>query len=854
MLRRISFVFIIFIIFVPLLIVVLSKQSNKQVWKTSGALDALDFWAVQRAYPDKVIPDDKYYAAYKYSKENLQSVYEKQSVAPWTTIGPHNIGGRTNAVIINPLNPNTIYAGSASGGLWRSYTGGVGASAWQQATIGFPVLGVNAIAMHPTDTNIIYIGTGEVYGYQNSIGGLSVRTTRGSYGIGALKTTNNGVTWTKIIDWSYNQKRGIQVIKLNPLNPNVVWAGTTEGTYKSYNGGLNWVVVNSTIMVTDILINPLDTNQVVIACGNLGSTGTGLYRTANGGSSWIKMTTGLPSSWGGKALYHYHKANPNILYVSIGVGTATGAGTYLCKSTDFGNSWATVSTTDYATYQGWYSHFVIVHPTNPNLVLTGGIDMYKSTNAGTTLTQKSNWSAWYFGRPPIGGPEGPSNYSHADHHAFDIHPTNPNVVYLATDGGIFRTTDFGETFSGCNGKYQTQQFYNGFSSANSDTLFSMGGFQDNASAIYDGQLAWIRIIGGDGCWTAINYQNNNIVYATSQNLSINRSTNKGANFSSLSVPSGGTVSFAAPYVVAVNNSNIMYAGKAVIFRSTNMGTSWTATNGGVQLDGNPAISMGISSTNENVVYAGMAPVSSSAKIFVTTNGGTNWTNVTGSLPDRYPVDITVDPQNHAIAYVAFSGYGTPHLYKTTNYGGSWVNIGSLLPDVPTSAVAIDPMLPNHIYVGNDIGVYLTTNNGANWIEFMTGMPEASIVMDLSIVPGNRKIRAATHGNGGYERPLFGNPSNVVNNNIMPDEYKLEQNYPNPFNSMTNIKFQMLNKGMVTVKVFDVVGREVAILVNKELEAGSYEVRFDAGGLTSGVYFYQMKAGGFTDTKSMVVLK
>ena len=853
MFKRIIIPLGLFFIFI-ILAIIFSLPEKKSHIKTSGALDALDFWARQRAYPDAVIPDDKYYAGYEYSKSNLRSEIDNGMVDPWVTIGPHNIGGRTNAILINPMNPNTIYAGSASGGLWRSYTGGTGTSSWHIIPTGFPVLGVGTIAMHPADTNIIYIGTGEVYGYQNSIGGLSVRTTRGSYGIGILKTTNSGQTWIKMLDWSYNQRRGVQVIKLNPLNPNIVWAGTTEGTYKSYNGGQDWIVCDTTKMVTDLLIHPTDTSKVVIACGNLGLYGTGIYKSVNGGLNWVKLSWGLPASWGGKAHLHYYKQNPYSIYASIGAGTATGAGTYLCKSTNFGDNWTVLSTSDYSTYQGWYSHFVIVHPNDSTKVLAGGIDMWKSTNAGTTLTKKSNWSAWYFGRVPIGGPEGPANYSHADHHAFDIHPANPNIVYFGNDGGVFKTTDFGETFSGCNGGYQTQQFYNGFSSGNLDSLFSMGGFQDNASAIYDGQLAWIRIIGGDGCWTAINKQNNNICYATSQNLSIYRSTNKGTNFSSLSVPSGGAVSFAAPYVVAINNSQIMYAGKAVIFRSTNGGTNWTATAGGMQLDGNPSISMAISYTNENLVYVGTAPVTSRARIFRTTNGGVNWTDITGPLPDRYPVDIAVDPQNDAVVYVVFSGFGTSHLYKSFDYGDTWVDIGSGLPDVPSSSVVIDPQISSHIYYGNDIGVYLSTNSGINWFEYSTGMPEASIVMDLSIVSQSRKLRAATHGNGAYERKLFGNPSSVNIISETAGTYRLEQNYPNPFNSSTVIRFQFSDTREVTLKTYDVLGKELFTLVNGKFQPGTYQVSFNGNGLPSGVYFYKLSAGEFTDIKKMILMK
>ena len=256
--------------------------------KFSGAMQSLDFWTVQRAYPNKFIPPNAYYKAYESAKTKLS---KSNILTPdWQEMGPQNIGGRTIAIDINPLNPNTIYAGSASGGLWRSYSGGVGVKAWSYVPTGFPVLSVGAITVNPTDTNVIYIGTGEVYGYQDASGGLNIRTTRGSYGIGLLKTSDNGKTWTKSIDWSYNQTRGIEVIKLDPVIPDIIYAGTTEGIYKSTDAGTSWNHIHSVLMTTDILINTQNTQLIIAACGNLNSPGAGIYKSTNGGTSWVQIT------------------------------------------------------------------------------------------------------------------------------------------------------------------------------------------------------------------------------------------------------------------------------------------------------------------------------------------------------------------------------------------------------------------------------------------------------------------------------------------------------------------------------------------------------------------------------------
>ena len=853
--RKQYFPVIMILVIAAVTLLFLNIGITKEINKTSEALEALNFWAVQRAYPNQTFPKEGYVEAFELSK-SMKSIEGKTI---WHSIGPYNFGGRTISIAINPQNSRTLYAGSASGGLWRSYSAGEGSSAWKYVDTGFPVLGVGAIAISKNDSNLIFIGTGEVYSYQNSIGGIVNRLTRGSYGMGILKSTDGGNSWSKSLDWSYNQERGVEVIRINPLNPNTIFAGTTEGIYRSYDCGETWQSVDSTKMVTDILINSNDTTKLIAACGNFGSSGTGIYISSNSGESWNKVTANLPSGYQGKALFSASAIQPEVVYASIGGGLS---GTWLCKSTDFGESWSVVSTTDYAKYQGWYSHIVVVKPDNPNMLLTAGIDIYKSTNGGNSLTQKSNWWAWTMGRTIAGEEEGPTYYSHADHHAYVIDPNNPNVVYFANDGGVFKTSDFGETFHGRNGGYQSQQFYNGFSSLNSADNLSIGGLQDNASAIYDGSTNWIRIIGGDGSWTAINQNNPNILYGSYYNLSIQRSQDHGSNWHDISPNNAGNTAFISPFMVAPLNQAIIYGAGTKVVKSSNGGTSWVSTNGGLPLTSNRAISMAISFQDEDVVYVGFAPENGTVQIFRTRDGGMSWSDIASGLPNRYPMDIAVDPQNDSTLFVVLSGFGTSHLLKTTNDGIFWEDLGAGLPDVPTSAVAIDPADSKIIYVGNDLGVYVTTDGGTSWNLFASGLPQGVIVMDLSIIPSIRKIRAATHGNGVYEADMV-NSTSVEGNQDALKHFVLYQNYPNPFykgaggNSTTTIKYSILgteNIKLVQLKIYDAIGREISTLVNKRQTPGNYSVKFNVSNLPSGVYFYRLKVGDYVATKKMNLIR
>ena len=725
--------------------------------KVSGAFEAMQLWNLVRAYPGEVIPAASFSNAFEVGQQlRLRKNQFTSNTDVWVPIGPHNTAGRTNALAFNPQNHNTLYAGSASGGLWRSYSGGVGVNAWHYVSTGFPVLGVSSIAIEPGDSNTIFIGTGEVYNYDGAGHGGAYRNLRGTYGIGILKTTDGGQTWTKSLDWSYESQRGVWAIKINPLNPNTVFANTTEGVYRSYNAGVSWQQISNVIMGTDLVINPADTNIIISSHGNFASTGFGIYRSTNAGNNWSQITSGLPAFYEGKILLDIYNSNPNIVYASIGNGFSSANGaSWLCRSTNAGLTWTIMSTQDYSQHQGWFSHDAAIDQWNSNNLIVIGIAVWKSINGGSTLIQKSD-GGLTLGRPPVGGPEGGPGYTHADAHVVVQHPTNQNIFYIGTDGGVFRTTDLGETFTSCNGRLQTTQFYNGSSSSQTDSLVSMGGLQDNSTVIYDGDLAWTRTIGGDGSWTSIDPTNDNKMYASWQFLNMLRSTNGGNSFSTITPPGGSNpTAFIAPFKSFSGNSNILYAGRDRIYKSTNSGTNWSVTNSNLVLDGNFAFAMEISYQNSEKVFVATAPSTSiRGHIFRTINGGTNWTDITGSLPDRFPADLSVDPNDDNILYLTFYGFGNPHVFKTINSGDSWTNISDNLPDIPTPSVIVDPNNSNHIYVGTDVGVFVSTTGGGSWQDFNDGLPDAVQAMDLNITVVNDVLRVMTHGNGAYERKLL----------------------------------------------------------------------------------------------------
>jgi hypothetical protein len=721
----------------------------------SGAMQALDYWGVQRAYPDKTMPDDRFGIALQQTLA-LQA-WEGQAngaeVDLWGPMGPANVGGRTLCLALHPDDPDVIFAGSASGGLWKTTVGGVGADAWDRVYTGFPVLAVSTIAIDPNDGDVIYIGTGEVYAYQNSIGGDVVRTTRGSYGLGILKSVDGGANWSPSLDWTYEQSRGVWMIQIHPTDSDIVYAATTEGIYKSTDGGASWNLVHAVMMGVDVRIHPTDPDVVFASHGNFDSAGRGIYRSLDGGQTWTKLGGGLPASWTGKAQLAIAPTAPDTIYASV---ADSDAGVGLYRSNDLGETWGVVSATDYPEYQGWYSHYVVVSPFDSETLFAGGIEIWRSTLGGAGLNRRSNWQSVYFGTSPPQGPIGGSDYAHADHHFAVWHPTDPDTVFFASDGGVFRTTDLGETFESLIGGYQTSQFYNGFSNAGTDPAYAIGGLQDNFTVIYEGSTAWRRVIGGDGTWTAINPLDGTLVFGSAQYLQMARSYDSGNSWSFITPPTrtGDVTAFVAPYVMSPDDPSVLYAGRSRVYRTSNEGDRWTATNGNLQLsDGNPVISLATAATDVDVVYAGTAPIAGPARVFRTRNGGSTWDDVTGNLPDRYPSDLTVDPSDPDRVWVTFMGYGTSHVFRSIDGGDTWDDVGAGLPDIPTSAVEIDPDHPEVIYVGTDLGTFVSLDDGTTWKTFNLGMPLA-MINDLKVYLPDRKIRAATHGNGAWERDLI----------------------------------------------------------------------------------------------------
>jgi hypothetical protein len=241
--------------------------------------------------------------------------------------------------------------------------------------------------------------------------------------------------------------------------------------------------------------------------------------------------------------------------------------TGLYRSTNAGSTWQLRDGSEnWASSQAWYDNAIAVSPFDSNLILCAGLDVYRSSTGGSNLSQITGWYLGYEGDVPAGGPEGPSDYVHADQHAF-LWDTS-SIVYVACDGGVFRSTDAGLNWTGLNGGLQTTQFYNGFANGVTTQALALGGLQDNGTVLYEGNNSWNKTFGGDGGWCAIDPSNENVLYEEYVYLNMYKSTDGGGDWFEIHDGSSGSANFIAPFVICPTAPNRLYAGMRAVQRST----------------------------------------------------------------------------------------------------------------------------------------------------------------------------------------------------------------------------------------------------------------------------------------------
>lgn len=694
----------------------------------------------------------------------------------WANIGPTNAtvikngsstlnnvadSGRPVEIIVDPSNVNTIYLATAGGGLWKTTDGGV---SWQPKTETLGSLSVGSLAMDPTNSQTLYLGLGDAFD---------------GTGLGLVKSTNGGETWSAPVYLGASTQ--IRDLIVSGSNNQIVMAATDAGLFRSTNGGTSFTqvslstgfaVASSVWDLENIGTGSFGVTLEANPAATSGTTSGQYWRTTDNGATWTQST---PTVTGGIGRVSIASApsNRSIVYAMAAKPLATTSSDLadILRSTNGGTTWTSLGATKNATRysntntestkpitilngQGWYNHMLIVHPTDSNtfffggaLLLAKGVTAASGTSA--TFTQMSNWLA-QFSLP----------YVHADMHAAAF--ASNGTMYVGSDGGIFKSTNFGTSWTDdLNVGIASHLIYSVGSSPAAPNAV-IGGFQDNGTRVRSGSTSTFnQYLGGDGFGSHIHKVNGSQMLGSLYYARIYKSTNGGTTFATAS--SGITESnnsSTAPFVTHITAWDGDSTGNTVfthvnlkVYKSTNYATSWTALG----TSGLPTTSFVIRNVDvaqSNVNNVGIS--ASGGRVYFTTNGGTSWV-LGGTLPNNSSSinSIAYDRTNPSVIYVASVApvATAAHLWKSTNGGTTFTAIdgaGSGFPaGVPVNEVTTDPGASNVVYAATHLGVYKSTDSGATWTRFGTGLPLVNTT-DFYISPASDKMRVSTFGRGFWE--------------------------------------------------------------------------------------------------------
>lgn len=729
----------------------------------------------------------------------------------WEPLGPGNVGGRTRSILIHPTNPSTMWASAVGGGIWKSTDSG---ATWVPKADLLLNIAVNSMVLDPRNPDTIFAGTGE--GFFN---GDALR------GAGILKSTDGGETWAQLPATNNPDFYYVQKIVLSKGSSQRMYAATRTGIFRTNDAGVTWTKMLDGSAVNGCMDLAIQTDRalanVFAACGTF--TQAAIYRALDtaGTQTWTKVHSPVGM---GRTSLAIAPSNQSVIYA---MSASNEAGNYrdgllgVYRSTTSGSagSWTTqtsnTSTTKLNTLllsntvygflsncgfgstayfnQGWYDNMLAVDPANSNIVWAGGIDLFRSDNGGVDWGQASHW--WF-----TNGVD--AEYNHADQHTVAFHPqyngTTNKVMYTGNDGGIHVTTDArapvsyspepvtpsspvcGNTTAGTvswqskNNGYQVTQFYHGAVYPDGNTFIA--GAQDNGTQRGSvGSANWTAIRGGDGGYVAVNPSNTNMIWAENTNLSIQRSVNGGTSYSSFTsgvTEASGNFLFIAPFAQDPSNPANMWTGGARPWRTTQaianptVGPIWTQAGEFVAAR---ISAMAVSPLDSNRVYAGTQAITGQPSISglvrttgsaLTATSATVWSSSKPRPDINYVSWIRPDPVSAATVYATISTFnsatGTGHVFKSIDFGATWVNIDGSgatgLPNVPAHTIAINPANNQHLFVGTDIGVFVSTDGGANWARENTGFANV-IVESLEIKAGY--LYAFTHGRSVFRAALPG---------------------------------------------------------------------------------------------------
>ena len=635
------------------------------------------------------------------SQARVASSGNWQAAGPVVTY-PQNHNGRVNCIAVDPADPATIYAGSPSGGLWRSTDGG---SSWNCITDAIPAtIGITSVVIDPLsnpDNRTLYILTGD-------------RPSNTIRSIGVWKSTDNGTTWQQTTAPAATH---IYKLVMHPSNNRLLLYSGNGRIYKSSDAGATWISKLSGYF-TDIEFHPANPDIVYIA----GLT-TGPYRSVDAGETWQSAGS---APMGDRIEIAVTPADPAIVF-AIQAGSGTTGGLY--KSINHGVSYTKVQSSFQLNSQSWYNLALAVSPTDPKTLYAADVLSYISVDGGITWT-----------RNPLG---------HVDYHALEFHN---GYLYVGNDGGVVRKNlTTGEVQNLSEGLPISQMYKLGHNPHDAETMLI--GTQDNGVSSLHATLS-DQVRSGDGMECFYDPLRSDMFFGSTQNGVLFRYDNDHPLGRNVNPPgTSGTGDWVTPFLHDPTDPYAIYAGFRDVWRNPSRGWfDWVnLTNGATGTV--QARVLAVAPSDNNYIYV----VKGGSYLYGTTNGGESWTKLN---QNQTYTSITIHPDNPKVLWATGVGFGrsaTSRVGKSTDGGLTWTDATGSLPDVSTNCSVYQKNSANGIYIGNDLGVYYKDDTMADWVLFQQGMPKA-IVRDLEINEAAGKLYAGTYGRGAWVSDLYNAPA------------------------------------------------------------------------------------------------
>jgi photosystem II stability/assembly factor-like uncharacterized protein len=696
----------------------------------------------------------------------------------WRAVGPAFCGGRIQSLAVHTAQPYTLYVGAGSGSVWKSDNNGL---TWTPIFENESTFAIGEIAIAPSDPDIVWVGTGEIL------------MARSSYaGTGVFKSTDAGKTW---LNMGLHDSQHIGRVLIDPKDANTVYVAAIghnfstnaeRGLFKTTDGGTTWsksLYVNERVGVIDAEMDPVDRNVLYAAAWErdrkpwghvVAGVGSGFYKSTDAGKSWRKITRGLPDGKDlGRIGIEIAPSNPKVLYILLDNETLRPGDPKarnprpqpirgeVYRSDDRGESWTKVNAGDLGTTIGYDWNLMKICPDDENEIYVAGNRFLMSKDGGRTYTQ-------------IGGTIVPLLYKEKrefplDHHALWIDPANPDRILLGTDHGLYVSYDRTKTWF-LNNNLPITEFY--AVAVDEEKPYNIyGGNQDNAAVVGPSTSRldptapnlWKHVYldpwgGGDGFVTLPDPTDaTNIYYFTGRTVFLkNMADGKQVDVTPQPPASetGLRYNWMVPFVISPHDPKTLYYGGNKLFKSTDKGANWEiispdlSTDPGPERQGNipygTLTTVSESPLQPGVIYAG----TDDGNLQVTRDGGKTWTPIVRGLPSKWVSRVTASGHEAGTVYAALTGFREDdfraYLFKSTDYGRTWTSIAGNLPDEPVNVVKEDPKKAGILYIGTDLGVYVTLDGGATWVSLCNSLPTAA-VYDLVVHPRADELVIGTHG-------------------------------------------------------------------------------------------------------------